>query len=192
MRKRLLGILLAICCVAGLTLMGCQGEPESELTEEEIYWNEYNEVMENYNTEKVVYTIDQDLELPYAKARQLDDRSDFRKGLTLHLDTIEFTSMTVYVYGDCEYDPLTEKIDNMGVKLERINYSDGTSVETIVPTAEDEERGYGYNIMIMDPYDDGLRGSRDTRELFGDKIDVENIESITIDGVEFLLNGGGQ
>lgn len=187
MRKRVLGILLAICCAAGLTLVGCQGEPEPELTEEEIYWNEYNEVMDNYNAEKVVYTIDQDLELPYAKARQLDNSSDFRKGLILHLDTIEFTSMTIYVYGDCEYDPLTEKLDSMGFQLESINYSDGTSLETIVPTAEDEERGYGYNIMIMDPYDDGLMGVCDTRELFGDKIDVENIESITIDGVEMML-----
>lgn len=191
MGKRMLGILLAVCCVAGLTLTGCQEEPEPELTEEEIYWEEYREVMDNYDAEKAVYTIDHDLELPYAKARQLDNRSDFRKGLILHLDTIEFTSMTVYVYGDCEYDPFTEKLDNMGFKLERINYSDGTSVETIIPTAEDEARGYGHNIR-MDPDENGLTGFCDTRELFGDKIDVEKIESITINGVEYLLNGGGQ
>lgn len=192
MKKRMLGILLSVCCVAGMTLMGCQ-ESEEPMTEEEIYGAKYHEVMDNYEEEVVSYAVDAQLELPFAKARQLDNRSDFRKGLMIQLDTLELTPLTLVINGSCEYDRATEKLDGMNLYIERLTYMDGTTVEAVVGVPEEEGGALSVSNAIiyeLDEYSTRIISENETRILFEQEIEPENVKSITINGVEFPLTGG--
>ena len=191
MKKKRLIFLLASVCVAGLLLSGCQKQ-ETELTEEEIYWNEISEIMENYDENMVSYTMDVDFDLPYAKARKIENTSDFRKGLTIHLVRMELTPWTLTLFGECDYDPATEKLDGINFRIEKITYEDGTVIEAIDHTSGDEESpAYDYNALMMDVNDNNpneILGENDIRNIFGEKVEIENVKSITIDGVEIMLS----
>lgn len=148
---------------------------------------------ETQDTDSATYDLDANVHMPYAKIRDVEDNSIITKGLDVNLTQITFTPLTLTLDGTLEYGPETEFLENAGVLIEKVTYTDGTVIKFDESRLEDGTKfdsAYGYNAVLRGCTPDNeliVRSEVSITDLFGQSLDLEKLESITINGVDIKL-----
>ncbi|MBQ8663176.1 MAG: hypothetical protein IJ471_04905 [Eubacterium sp.] len=124
----------------------------------------------------------QDAEL--VSVEDVDGKRNIRD-VDVMISEIEITPLCIRLEGKADFDPTLEEDLHFMYSLDKITYKDGTVIEY---DYSNFTSAFKYNATLQSyPEDNVVYGSNDMTQMFAKAIDLDKIESITINGIEIKV-----
>lgn len=122
-----------------------------------------------------------------AELVSVDDMDGERsiRDVDVKLTEVEITPLCIQLEGEADFDPTLEEDLHFMCSLDKITYKDGTVLEY---DYSNYTGSFKTNTVFMSyPSDNLMYSTNDIPQMFGKGIDLNKIESITINGVEIKV-----
>lgn len=142
-----------------------------------------------YESEEPI-VLNPDLSIAIQDAEFADKSNPYEvrsiRDIDVEVSEIVITPLSIHLEGVAPFDPNVEQDLFIQYSLDKITYKDGTVME--YDYSDFKGRDYKYNATLQSYYqENNVFGSNNIPQMFGKGIDLEKIESITINGVEIKV-----
>lgn len=137
--------------------------------------------------EPIVFCPDATITVEDAELVSVDDMDGERsiRDVDVKITEVEITPLCIWLYGEADFDPTMEEDLHFMCSLDKITYKDGTVLEY---DYSNYTGSFKTNTVFMSyPSDNLMYSTNDIPLMFGKGVDLDKIESITINGVDIKV-----